>query len=492
MKRTVIMNLMSNEKRVAVLENSKVAEFHFDDPYSEDMVGNIYLGRVTRVMPGMQAAFVDIGLEKNGFIHRDQLMSFHLSDMDIKERKNRSISEFVHEGEALMVQVEKNSVGTKGPKLTNLVEISSSLVIYLPHGNYLAVSKKIESEKLQSSLKDEIKSFISEPEGIIVRTASKQASLQEIKDEINLLRNEYEEIVKVTKLKKPPVLLKKERVIEDKIIRELGQETIEKIIVDEANVFGQLKKLYPSIEIEYHRQKENIFAHFNLEHELEKMIKKIVWLKNGSYLIIDHTEALTVIDVNTGKFTGNANLKDTVLRTNEQAAIEIARQIRLRDIGGIILVDFIDMKSESDRETIVKALKHELIKDRTRTVIYGFTQLGILEMTRKRLRENITEQQTTTCPTCRGTSVVLSSKSIAFKLERELMELKGQDMEAVWVEATKDVSEVLMDPTEKLLDRIQQSIHIKLYFTEIIRSKPEYIIRHIGTDEDARERINRS
>ncbi|KAA0549251.1 Rne/Rng family ribonuclease [Bacillus sp. BGMRC 2118] len=487
MNRTVIMNLLTTEKRIAVLENAKAAEFYFSHPASEDLTGNIYVGRVTKVLPGMQAAFVDIGLEKNGFLHRDQLITYHTNSLQTK--KERSISEFVREGEKLLVQVEKNPVGTKGPKLTNIIEIAGNSIIYMPNGNYVAISKKMKNEEARSYWRKQILTLLQSPEGIVARTSIENCTMEDVRQELDRLRSVFTEISEREQDSKVPALLHTSEHLSEKYIKSLGLETVQEVIVDTSHDFLKLKNAYPSIQVKYYNGKENIFNHYSIEAELDRLSKKIVWLPNGSYLIIEHTEAMTVIDVNTGKFTGKTNLKDTVLITNEQAVIEIARQLRLRDIGGMILIDLIDMKGKEERTKILRALSKQLKKDRTRTVVYGFTQLGIVEMTRKRVRENVLDQVTETCQTC-GNGHVQSKDTLVYKLERELMELRGNDAEGIWVEATFHLVEKLKET--QMIESLEDTLQMKLYLSEMKDAKPNYYIRHIGHIKDIEKRMKTS
>lgn len=483
------MNLLSSEKRVAVLENNKAVEFYFSHPSSVDLNGNIYMGRVTKVLPGMQAAFVDIGLEKNGFLHRDQLHSFQSYPLSIEERKKKNISEFVREGELLLVQVEKNSVGTKGTKLTNMIEFPGQYVVYVPNGDYIAVSKKMGSEAIRSLWKSEMQSLLSDHEGVIVRTAAQEQIPLIVTQELNRLRNEYKEIRNIMIETKRPTLLKSFDRMSDKLIQDIGISTIDEIVVDELDAYKRLRDMYPQVKFSYHLKRENIFSHYEIEQEIEKLNKKTVWLPNGSYLVFEHTEAMTIIDVNTGKFTGKTNLKDTVWKTNEQAALEVARQIRFRDIGGMILVDFIDMKSVDERNRIIELMKQQVTQDRTRTIVYGFTQLGILEITRKRVRETLFLQRMEACHTC-GNGFVPSKYSLAYKLERELLELRGYDAEAIWVEATKDILDIFTNQNTQLQETVENNLHMNLFFTERVDSKPTYVLRHIGSVKEIEDRLN--
>jgi ribonuclease G len=483
------MNLLTSEKRIAILENNKAVEFYFRHPSSEDISGNIYTGRITKVLPGMQAAFVDIGLEKNGFLHRDQLLSYQTNSLPFEKKKKKNISEFAHEGEHLLVQVDKNSVGTKGPKLSNIIELSGQYIVYVPNGNYIAISKKMENESIRSYWRNEMQSILSEHEGVIVRTAAEKQTILEVKEELAKLRLAYEELQRMMKTIKPPALLRSVSTLSGKVLQDIGISNIDEIILDDISTYQQMKQKFSDTQISYYRERENVFSHYAIETEIERLNKKTVWLPNGAYLIFEHTEALTIIDVNTGKFTGKTNVKETVLKTNEQAAIEIARQIRLRDIGGMILIDFIDMKSEEEKNRILHLLHQHVKHDRTRTIVYGFTQLGIVEMTRKRVRENMLHQQTETCHTC-GNGHVSSKEALAYKLERELMELKGHDAEGIWIEATRDILNVLNVQNGQLIQTLENKLHMQLVFSERLDSKPTYVIRHIGAIKDIKDRLN--
>jgi ribonuclease G len=488
MNRTIVMNLLSSMKRIAVLENNKPVEFYFTHPQLEDVSGNIYAGRITRVLPGMQAVFVDIGLERNGFLHRDQLLSFHVNSLPLDEKRKKSVSEFAREGELVIVQVEKNSVGNKGPKLTNIIELSGQYMVYVPNGQYIAVSKKMVSEENRALWKTNMRRLLTGYEGAIIRTAAENVDMATITLELEKLRQEYEELVKKCKTTNKPTLLKSVANQSDKIVREVGIDRIDQIIVDDFQTYQALLYKFKKENITYYRNREGIFSHYHIEAELERLQKKIVWLSNGAYLIIEHTEAMTIIDVNTGKFTGKTNLKDTVLKTNEQAAVEIARQIRLRDIGGIILVDFIDMKTDGEKNKVLQALKSELERDRTRTIVYGFTRLGVLEMTRKRVRENVLDQQTETCQVC-GNGHVQAKEALAYKLERELLELKGRDDDGVWIEATRNIIDLFTKKPLSISDQVENVLQMELVFTEREAPKPSYQIRHIGSKQDITNRV---
>lgn len=490
----VIINATTSERRIAIMENNQVVEFHIQQPGHQEIVGNIYSGRVVNVLPGMQAAFVDIGIKKNGFIHRDQLLSYQLKSIQDGGVQQRSISEFVHEGEEILVQVVKEGVGNKGPKLTGIIEIPGTSIIYLPHGNYVAVSRKMKNEAIRENWRDFGNDVCQSPEGLIIRTVCEYQKNDILLNELDFLRKRFESILKKKQRSATPGLLFQESDIVERVIREIPHEEISEIVVDHFEMFRQIQKRFSvnestTPETTFYSRKENIFTNFELDHELEKALKRIVWLRNGAYIIIEHTEALTVIDVNTGKFAGKTSLRETVLNTNIEAAKEISRQLRLRDIGGMILVDFIDMKTNQDQIKVTQTMKNALKSDRTRTRIVGFTELGILQLTRKKARQSLETTLTEYCPECEGRGRVMSSETIAYKAERELWEYQGMDHEALWLETIQPVLTCLAGKNNEHLTKLEEALKFRIYVTENNQLKT-YHIRQIGTRENIEARMN--
>ncbi|MCH1626556.1 Rne/Rng family ribonuclease [Fredinandcohnia quinoae] len=485
----VIMNVTTSEKRIAVMENNEVIELHLHQPMHEDIVGNIYSGRVIDVLPGMQAAFIDIGFGKNGFIHRDQLLEYQQSSLPEKEKK--SISSFVRQGEEIIVQVTKEGSDRKGPRLTGIIEIPGSYLVYVPNGDYVAVSRKMKLEEERERWREIGETYRRSREGLIIRTVCEKQDDQVILEELKYLRQKYESILARQKQQKPPSILYEANDIVERIFAEQSNEKLVEIVVDDSLVYRQIKERLGEHEerVSLFVNKENIFSFYGIDNEIEKALKHIVWLDNGAYLLIEQTEALTVIDVNTGKFQGKENLRDTVLRTNILAAKEIAYQLKLRDLSGIVLVDFIDMKDEGDKQKVIQAFKRASTNDRNRIRILGFTKLGILELTRKKLRQNISELVQMNCPVCSGTGRVGSPETIAFKLERELWELRGMDHEAVWIEATKDVSTVFKGKSNEHTERLEKTLLFKIHITELESPIPSYLVRHFGMNAEIVERI---
>ena len=489
----LIINGNTTEKRIAVIENEEVVELRILQPNQLDTAGNIYSGRVIDVIPGMQAAFVDIGLGKNGFIHRDQLLAYQLSPLSHEAKTAKSISSFVQQGQEILVQVVKEAAGGKGPKLTGIVEVSGSRLVYIPNGNYIAVSRKMKSEEERNRWKEFGNEHTEGNEGLVIRTACEDQQETEAVEELNSLRKTYDEIVTLQTTSKAPALLHDTNHFIDSILHEIPRNQISEIVVDDLKALNRIKQHETGIEdhfmLHFYNGKENIFTHFGIDHEIEKALKKIVWLKSGAYIIIEKTEALTIIDVNTGKFQGKTNLRDTVLKTNIEAGIEIARQIRLRDLGGMILVDFIDMKIESDKKKVMNAVIEATKNDRNRVRVAGFTQLGILEMTRKKVRQSLSETLQTHCTECAGTGRVFTDDSVAYMLERELCEYKGMEHDAVWVETTEAVKHVMEGKDKLQLKVLEQNLHFSIHLTVNQSLRHSYVIRHLGSQQEVMDRI---
>ncbi len=479
----IIINYSSREKRYAVLKDGVVEKLVINQPKQQTTVGSIYFGLVEKVLPGMDAAFVQIGEEKSGYIQRDKLVSFIGAEEENTIKQSRSVSSYVHQGERLLVQVEKDATGTKGPRLTGIIELQGEHLIYMPNGRYVAVSKKIENEKARENWRRFGHQIKSDVEGLIFRTSCQTQSEEKIISEFMLLRQEYANLLqKAEHIRKPEKLYERNSFLEE-IQEEIVKLNNSEVFVDDGKAKTILQKS-TDIPIQLYNGKENIFSSFHLEHEIEKALKRIVWLENGANLIFDETEALTIIDVNTGKFSGKTALKDTVLKTNRWAAIEAARQIRLRDIGGMILIDFIDMKTEKDRKDISDLLAAELKKDERRTKLIGFTPLGILQLTRKKTKPTISESLMVKCPICEGTGSLLSPETLAFKLERELFEYRSSDYEAVLIEASISVEKVFSGEQNLAKKEIEKLTGMKIIFTTVEASMPFYEIRQFGKATD--------
>ncbi len=454
------MNYNSREKRFAYLRDNRVETIVIDRPSNRSLVGNIYFGTVTKVLPGMNAAFIDIGEEKNAYLNRNVLPSYVQST-----DKQKNITSFVHQGEKMLVQVEKDATGPKGPKVKGIIEIEGNHLIYMPQGRYVAVSKKIADESKKSALRRIGSQLKTDEEGLIIRTSGIYSSEEELASELQTLRDQYQHLLhKASSLKKPGLIFQRDTFV-DRISSQAARMKSGEILVDDISLKKLLEPLNKHIKVTYYNGKENIFSTNKIDHEIDKALKRIVWLDHGAYLIFDETEALTIVDVNTGKFSGKADYQETVLKTNQLAAKEIVRQLRLRDIGGIVLIDFIDMTREHDKQSILDTMEKELTKDERRTKMIGFTELGILQLTRKKTKVTISEALKDKCPVCEGTGRILSPETVAFRLERELIEHRHADFEAVLIETTPEVKEMLLGVDGAHKDMLEELLKVKLYFT---------------------------
>lgn len=493
--KTFIFNMLTNERRLAILENKKVVEILIERPDINKIVGNVYKGKVVNVLPGMQAAFVDIGLDKNGFLYRDELVSFQQSTENEEIKKERSISQFVTVGQEILVQVTKEGFGKKGPRLSEVVSFPGKYIVYMPNAGYIGVSKRMQTEEVREQWRKIGADLCQGDEGMIIRTATEGLTKEKVAQDLFFLRKLWEEVWKEGKSLKPPSLIYEDNSILEKIVRDINFDEVEKIIIDTMKDYLLLKEMFtpfPELleKLQFYQGKEGIFTYYNIEAELEKAMRRQVWLKSGAYLVIDQTEALTVFDVNTGKFTGKQDLQDTIVKTNIEAAKEIARHLRLRDIGGIIIIDFIDMKDDKDKETVLRAFNTVLKNDRTKTNVLGFTGLGLLEMTRKKVRQNLQDSVSSTCPTCHGKGKVLSDEAIAHKVERALWEYKGMDSDAILVEVPPTVVPIIKGTKDEHVKRLENALHYQIF----IKPNPElapndFAIRFVGSVEDVVSRM---
>ncbi|WNF35907.1 Rne/Rng family ribonuclease [Bacillaceae bacterium IKA-2] len=493
--KTFIFNMITNEKRLAILENKKVTEILIERPATNKLIGNVYKGKVVNVLPGMQAAFVDIGLEKNGFLYRDELVSFQQLEENEIQKKERSISQFVTVGQEILVQVTKEGFGKKGPRLTGVISFPGKYIVYMPNGGYVGVSKRMQTETAREQWRKIGAELCQGEEGMIIRTATESLTEAKVSQDLFFLRKLWEDVWKEGKYKKPPALIHEDNSLVEKVVRDFSFDDVNEIIIDSMKDYLLLKdmfKPYPLFleKLHYYQQRENIFSHYNIEAELEKALRRHVWLKSGANLVIDQTEALTVIDVNTGKFTGKLDLQDTIVKTNSEAAKEIVRQLRLRDIGGIIIIDFIDMKNDQNKQTVLDAFKEALVSDRTKTNVVGFTGLGLLEMTRKKVRQNLQDSISSQCPSCNGKGKVLSVEAVAHKVERTLWEYKGMDSEALLVEVPANVAKILNSEKGELLNKLVDNLHYQIFVKTNLNLAPnDFTISFIGSVEEIKSRI---
>ncbi len=427
MTEDILINVTPFETRVAIVAQGVVQELHVERSIQKGYVGNIYQGKVVRVLPGMQSAFIDIGLERAAFIHVADLRQ------NRSERTSGSpttpIEKLIFEGQPLMVQVIKDPLGTKGARLSTQISIAGRMLVYLPYDPHIGVSQKIDSEDERLSLKQRVQTLMTEGEngGFIVRTQAEGASDEDLQADQTYLRTLWTQIQARLKTQPAPSLLYSDLTLPQRVLRDMAHPGTNSIVVDSRITVSDMEKwaatYTPALldRIRHYSGERPLFDTAQVDDEIARALSRRVDLKSGGYLIIDQTEALTTVDVNTGGFVGGRNFDDTIFKTNLEAAIAIARQLRLRNLGGIIVLDFIDMDNEEHRQAVLAELTKALSKDRTRTTISGFSQLGLVEMTRKRTRDSLAHQLCEPCPTCQSRGNVKTARTLCYEILREIL-----------------------------------------------------------------------
>lgn len=455
MLKKLYINYLGSEKRVAVEEENEFVELFVEREEAEQIVGNIYVGRIVRTVAGMNAAFVNIGLEKHAYLSYE--------DVPAGQR--------VHEGKAILLQVVKEAVDTKGAKVTANIEFTGKYVVYMPYDAVCAVSRKIKEERKRKELK-----ALQGDGGFIFRSACEMANLEDIQKEMEELQRVFRAVKQLEQSGKAPLLVHSPSSFLDRLFQVVPIETVTEVVVDERSIMKAIEEKVGSGKVSFYNEKTPLFSRYRIDREIEKALQKVVWLKNGAYVLIEQTETMTVIDVNTGKFTGKQNLQDTVLRTNELAAREIARQLRLRDIGGMILIDFINMKKHEDRFIVRNMLTESLKRDRAYTRVLQFTELGILEMTRKRKKQSLRDMLERNCFSCNGNGYSQSPDTMAYELERELLSYNGTDEEAVLVSAHTSIQKCFIQK------ELQKNVRYDVQFTE--QEEMGYSLVRFGNKEE--------
>lgn len=423
----ILINVTPFETRVAIVCQGETQELHLERNYQLGQVGSVRLGKVVRVLPGMQSAFIDIGLERAAFIHI----------ADVRENRHERaagltptpIEKLLFEGQTLLVQVIKDPLGTKGARLSTQISLAGRLLVYLPFDPHIGVSQRIESEQDREALRDRVRSLmpVDSKGGFIVRTQAETAGDDALENDIKYLMHLWSNIQLTAKSSAPPALLYQDLTLPTRILRDVASTKTHRILVDCDATVSNMKAwagtYTPSVQqkIQLYRGERTLFDLANVEEEIKRALSRRVDLKSGGYLIIDQTEALTTIDVNTGGFVGGRNFDDTIFRNNLEAAQAIARQLRLRNLGGIIIIDFIDMQDNEHKQAVLDALKRALELDRTRTTVSEFSQLGLVEMTRKRTRDALSHHLCETCPTCDSRGRILTARSICYEILREIL-----------------------------------------------------------------------
>ncbi len=469
MQEDILINWSPQETRVAVVENGAVQELHVERTYERGLVGNIYLGKVARVLPGMQSAFIDIGLERAAFLHVADVWHPPAEGESLSASRAAQpqipIEKQVFEGQALMVQVIKDPIGTKGARLSTQISIAGRLLVFLPQDDHVGVSQKIPVEQ-RDELRTRLQTLVGEQGGgFILRTNGEDASGAELADDIAYLRKTWARIKEASLRLAPKSLLHLDLNLLQRVLRDLVGESTQSIRVDSGEQFEALRafgrEFMPAAaeKLQHYKGERPIFDLFSIDEEIAKALGRRVDLKSGGYLIVDQTEALTTVDVNTGGFVGARNFDDTIFKTNLEAAQAIARQLRLRNLGGIVIVDFIDMAREDHRDAVLAEFRKQLARDRVKTMVGGFSQLGLLEMTRKRTRESLAHMLCEPCPTCEGKGIVKTARSVAYDILREILrEARQFNPREFRVVAAPKVIELLLDEESQHLAGLSEFI----------------------------------
>jgi len=471
MSKEIIVNVDTRETRVALIESGKLVELHVER--EERVVGSIYKCKVANVLAGMDAAFVDIGLERNAFLYVADVLP-EMDDEFPAARKDAGksirIKDVLKPGQELLVQVVKGPRGSKGARVSTRISLPGRYLVLMPESDNIGISRKIENESERDRLKKIADNIRPPGFGLIVRTEAEGRAEAEIRRDLDFLMRMWNQIQEKAAKVSAPGLVHQDLSLIYKTIRDVFGHDVSKMLIDSPVDYEKAVELVELISpkmrsrLQLYDDPEPIFKRFAIESEIDSLLRRKVWLKSGGHITIDSTEALTAIDVNTGKFIGSTSLSDTILKTNLDAVTEIARQLRLRDIGGIVVLDFIDMASAKDRQKVVSALEKELRKDRTRTKICHISPLGLVEMTRKRTGETLTELVTEPCPYCQGRGRIESAETVSLRVERELREMAAEhDEEAFLVSAHPEVVLHLVGSAGEVIDEIERRIKRAVY-----------------------------
>jgi ribonuclease G len=491
LKREILISGNARETRVAILEDDRLVELLVDRPDARRMVGDIYLGTVEAVLPGIQAAFVNIGADKSAFLHASDLIEAEEdeepSDHDDENgngggaanggtrssrRRLPNVADELKRGEARIVQVIKEPIGTKGPRVTAQISLAGRFLVYMPFASKVGVSRKIENREQRAKLREMVSNLVPKEPGAggwIIRTVAEDLTEQSCKREIEHLYGLWKKIKRKSSSVRAPALLQRETSLTRGIIRDLFSDKVDSLLVDSkalhTEVVQYLKQIEPDLldRVKLYEAETALFDEYDIEAEIRSLFKPRVELPTGGYLIIQPTEALTSIDVNTGRYTGKKDPESTILKTNVEAAREVARQLRLRDIGGIIVVDFIDMESRGNRDKVLQELRAHLGRDRARTKAFAVSELGLIEMTRQRVRPSLWQSMTAECPTCHGTGRVFRPEVVVRRMERSLKRAGAEHKERqLAVRLHPDVALYLVEQEPNFLRQLEKQTGLEL------------------------------
>ena len=487
MNEEILINMPPMETRVALVENGVLQEVYIERSSSKGIVGNIYKGKVVRVLPGMQAAFVDIGLERASFIHASDIASVGADGMEQRNEEEPGIRSLLHEGQTLIVQVVKDPIGTKGARLTTHLSVPARNLVYMPKTRHVGISQRIEDEAERKRLREALDACVKEEEmddkgGFIIRTAAEGVEQSDLMTDIRFLKRLWAALERKMKERKAPDVIYEDLSLAKRTLRDMVHPGLEKIRIDSRENFQNLKQFaadyMPELGglIEHYQGERPIFEVYSIEDEIQKALGRKVELKSGGYLIIDQTEAMTTIDVNTGAFVGHRNLEETIFKTNLEAATALARQLRLRNLGGMIIVDFIDMQDAEHKRQVLRVLAKAIEKDYAKTTMTGMSELGLVEMTRKRTRESLEHVLCETCPVCEGRGSLKTAETICYQIFREIhREARAYENDNLLVLASQEVVDRLLDEESASVADLEEFIGITIQFqVEVMYSQEQF------------------
>lgn len=513
MKREILINASPRETRVAILEDEQLVELMIDRPDNRRMVGDIYLGKVEAVLPGIQAAFVDIGTEKSAFLHASDLV-FPESDEDAddepeddasddeeesagggrrKRVKAPPIQDLLKRGQDIIVQVSKEPISTKGPRVTAQVSLAGRFLVYMPFASRVGVSRKIGDRAERARLREQMQAVLpADSGGVIVRTVGEDVTQETFRRELTTLMTSWKKIQRKTRFQRAPALVHRETSLTRGLTRDLFSTKVDSLVVDSKQVYNEiaeyLKGIAPELieRVKLYDEQVPIFDKAEIEPEIRDLVKRRCDLPSGGYLIIEQTEALVSVDVNSGRYTGKKDPEKTILRTNMEAAREVARQARLRDLGGILVCDFIDMETKSSREKVLQELRMHLGRDRARTKAFAVSDLGLIEMTRQRVRQSHLQNMTEACPTCHGTGRVFTAETIARRVERSVRRvgLEGRK-DPLIVRVHPDVAMYVLENEKDLVKKLEKAAGFSLELRDDPLLKPDefkLVVKSAGRD----------
>jgi ribonuclease G len=491
----IVVNAGVTETRLAVQDGNLLTELYIERAGRRSVVGNIYKGVVTNVLPGMQAAFVDIGLSKDAFLYAGDFTANRgeedrapdaeeeASDVDVGDGEPEPrreavapIEEMLRKGQEVLVQVSKESLGTKGARVTAFVSIPGRYIVYMPQARHVGVSRRIHDDAERDRLRGIVKGLPPPPGGFIVRTVAEGKGEEELAADIQFLSRLWAQVQARFDSAPAPTLLHEEMDVTFRVVRDLFSPEVDEFLVDSAEAYEKCLRfassLVPQLAPRVKRWDKNtpIFETTGIEREIDKALRRRVWLKSGGYIVIDHTEALVAIDVNSGKYVGKRDFEETVLKINLEAVTEVVRQIRLRDLGGIIIIDFIDMERSEHRDQVFKALKRVLADDKARTNVLEISELGLVEMTRKRVRQSLQSLFCAPCPTCKGSGVVKSDATLAAEIFRKIQAGAGEGSGEVVIRAHPEMAHYLESSHREGIERLQALLGRKV----VVQAAPSY------------------